>query len=261
MFRLTIEGPQVATWRSSRHGAAHTTMRVYKWGDKTGYFLPASAKWESAWVAEQRASVDHGSNWLLESVTPLKCEAPPATVDDVWSEEVIAQGNIIAGNLLTIVGNGKTIQEFADRMGVKLSSALVPPQQPAVAPPGTPSTASADLPPPPAPLDLKPFPPRPLRELPQSSRGLSTHPGSRGPRMEERHLPVGARPYAPRPAHTGPRPYEPRAGQAPTFRGQIHRPSGPRPPTPARGGGDPRHYGLRRTDPSPRAQVCLVVEE
>jgi hypothetical protein len=128
MYRFTYDGPKVVSLRASMRGTP-TTLRVYKWEDKTGYLFQDAPKWEAAWIAEQRTPIGHGSGWLLERVTPLRIDAPPPTVDDLWTEEVIVRGNVIAGNMLTIVGNEKEIGDYAARTGITLP-AFPPPLVP-----------------------------------------------------------------------------------------------------------------------------------
>jgi hypothetical protein len=273
MYRLTIDGPPVAAWRGAQRSTTPQTMRVYKWEDKTGYFLQ-NEKYESAWIAEQRALIAHGSGWLLESVQSLGVDAPPPAVDDIWSEEVIKRGNIIAGNSLTIVGNEAEIQDYARRAKLTL--------------PAFPPLASQELPPPAgqellrpkaeeaadrlgmmpvAPPPLPAFRGAPRPQLPPraphlgSSRGPLTHPGSHGLRREEHRLPAHGPPHAHRPEHTGPRPYVRPAGPGPAFRGPY--PPRPGPPQQARvhdGSGRPR-YEQRQTGQRPHGGACLVVEE
>jgi hypothetical protein len=196
-------------------------------------------------------------------VTPLDVDAPPETVDDIWTEEVVVKGNIIAGNTLSIVGNGKTILEFAKAAGIDISSTLVPRlfTAEAEAPASSLSRLPASLPPLPA---FGAPPPRllpPRSALLQSSRAPVTHQGPREPRREEHRLPAGAQSYAPRPAHTGPRPYAPPSRHIPTSAHPSRPQTGPPRPGLAHGGEGRRHYEPRRTDLRPRSQACLVVEE
>lgn len=260
MYRLTIDSASVP----KRVAGVPQTMRVYKWEDKTGYFLPDSEKWDAAWMAEQRAPVGHGPGWLLETVIQLSASAPPPLVDDVWSEEVIVRGNVISGNLTSIVGNEKIIAEYAVRAGIKLPAsafpAVLPPLE-AEEPLSIPSTERAVPLPPPAPLVTRPPQLLPRPPHPESSRAHATHPGSHGSRTGEHHLPGREHQYAHRPAHTGPRPYARPAGPGPAFRGQYPPRSELQRPGTVHNGEVPRHYAPRPTGPSQRAQVCLVVEE
>lgn len=265
MYRLTIDGPPVAAWRGAQRGATPQTMRVYKWEDKTGYFLQGE-KYESAWIAEQRAPIAHGSGWLLESVQPLGVDAPTPTVDDIWSEEVIKRGNIIAGNSLTIVGNEAEIQDYARRAKLTLPAFPSPAGQELLRPKAeeaadTPSTSPGDPPPPPAfrAALLPQLPPRVPR--PESSRGPLTHPGSHGPRREERHPPIHGLSRGPRSEHTRPQPYVRPAGPGPAFQGRFP-PRPERPPQAREHGGSGRpHYAQRPTGQRLHGGACLVVEE
>jgi hypothetical protein len=277
MYRLTVSGPFVNTFHAKHSGKPRTTLRVYKWGDATGQFAVGAPKWDSAWIAETRTPVAHGSTAILESVTPLACDAPPPTVDDLWEEEVVLAGPVIAGNTLSIAGNETTLQEFVRNAGISLPTAvaealtllhrskvLAPTEAPPEAPPEAPSTpgtapeARSSLPVPRA--DLQP--PRLLgAQPPQSGHGPVRHPGPHGsPRGERR--PLNHVQYsAPRPEHTGPRPYVPRAGPGPAFRNPNPPQPGQRLPGPAHGAGGPPRYEQRRTGPKPPSRGCLVVEE
>ena len=124
MYRLTVSGPFVNTFHAKHSGKPRTTLRVYKWGDATGQFAVGAPKWDSAWIAETRTPVAHGSTAILESVTPLACDAPPPTVDDLWEEEVVLAGPVIAGNTLSIAGNETTLQEFVRNAGISLPTAV-----------------------------------------------------------------------------------------------------------------------------------------
>jgi hypothetical protein len=269
MFRLTIDGPQAAAFRAARPGAPLVTMRVYKWEDKVGFYLPGG-KWDSAWIAEQRSTLAHGHGYLLEKVNPLTLEAPPPTVDDIWSEDVIVHGNSIAGNCLTIVGNAKTILDYVGRAGIKLDVELLTsplPLEPVQAPPqpgaatSTPGTRPEGLLPPPASAGPKSLPPRQPPPHLRSSHAPSIHPAPHGPRMEEHRRPIHGPPYAPRPAHTGPRPYVRPAGPAPISRDRFHSRPAPQQPGPAHGAEGRHHYAQHRTGRLPPSQGCLVVAE
>lgn len=277
MFRLTIDGASVAAWRAARPGARITKMRVYKWGDNVGLYL-CGAKWDSAWIPEQRVPLAHGHGFLLEKITHIPmCDAPPPTVDDIWTEDVIIQGNIIAGNCLTIVGNAKTICDFITRTGVKLSSdvntmLLTQDESQRVAQELQPvqrAEGVEDM------LDTTLQAPRPLRssqgtkgplQRPPpphllSSRDPSTHLVPRVPQTEGPRRPVGAPMRDPRRVHTGLRPYERRAELGPTSRDRFRQePARPR-PVQEHGVTSRPHYVQHRTGRLPRAQGCLVVEE
>lgn len=275
MFRLTVDGALPAAWRTANPRASATKMRVYKWEDKAGLYL-CGKKWEAAWTAEQRVPMAHGPGFLLEQVTPLPmCDAPPPSVDDAWSEDVVIQGNIIAGNSLTIVGNSKAILDFSGRYGVKMPNTVTheltsaePPRAelpraelPAEAAPSTLDTPPTALLPPPASAGPKSLPPRQPPPHLRSSHAPSIHPAPRALRTEELHRPVSVPMRGPRPAHTGPRPYAPPAGQGPTSRDRFH-PGSARPrPAPEHGESARHHYGQHRTGRPPHAQGCLVVEE
>lgn len=268
MFRLTVSGAPVSAFHAKHSSAPRTTLRVYKWGDTTGHFV-AGAPWDRAWVAEARAPVAHGPTAVLESVTPVVCDAPPPTVDDLWEEEVVVSGSVIAGNTLSIAGNGSTLMEFVRKAGITLppavsdaltasSSALAQSQG---AEPSTPDTRPA------VPAQRPAFrgDPRPQRppsaRPPQSSRDPATHPGPRGsPREEPRPLNY-VRSYAPRPEHTGPRPYVPRAGPGPAFRAPSHPQTAQRPQGPVHAGAGRPRFERHPTNPRPPSRGCLAVEE
>ena len=108
MFRLTVDGAPLTAWRASRTATPITKICVYKWEDKVGIYF-VGKKWDDAWIVEQRATLCYGPGYILEGVTRINIDAPPPTVDDIWTEDVIVQGNIISSNCLTIVGNTKTI--------------------------------------------------------------------------------------------------------------------------------------------------------
>lgn len=285
MFRISLDGPLAATYFSKQLAGSRSYMRVYKWGDKTGYFLQG-AKWESAWIAEQRVLAAHAPHALLESVTPLSIEAPPPTVDDIWEEEVVTSKNCICGNILTLAGTGEELLEWLDRERIALPAAIravldaapktkAPAAEPKAPAPtraepkqwlgveeeDTPGTALPSLPPRPAFRDG----PRPQQRQPGphpgSSHGPARHPGSRGPPMGARHPPTGERSFAPRPAHTYPRPYVPHAGPGPAFHGPSHPRPGPPQRAQGHGGADRPPYERRPTGPRPPFRGPPVTEE
>lgn len=271
MFRLTVDGAPLIAWRTTRAAstAPVTKIAVYKWEDKVGiYFI--GKKWDDAWMVEQRTPLCYGPGYVLEGVVRLNIDAPPPSVDDIWTEDAIVQGNIISSNCLTIVGNTKTILDFVARHGVKLPleavahltlptplTALLPAAEAA----DKPDTHLAAPPPPPESAEPK-LPPQPPQPRPhRSSHDPSTHQAPHARPTEERRLLVGEPMPGPRMVRTNQRHYERRAGQAPTFQDRSHpRPERPR-PTLERGAADRPHYEPHRTGQRQHGQGCLVVEE
>ena len=157
MFRLTFTSPQVNIVRSSLKTKPQI-MRVYKWGNNTGYYFPENSEnWNNSWIAETRAHVESGPNYLLEGVAGLSCVAPPPSVDDIWTEDVCVRDNIIAGNLISIVGNAEQVNNYAVRHGITLRLA------PAAVESDTPDTRLADPSRPPPLLESRSPPPPPQR--------------------------------------------------------------------------------------------------
>ena len=271
MFRLTVDGAPLIAWRTTRAAstAPVTKIAVYKWEDKVGIYF-VGKKWDDAWQVEQRTPLCHGPGYVLEGVTRLHIDAPPPSVDDIWTEDAIVQGNIISSNCLTIVGNTKTILDFVARHGVKLPleavahltlptplTALLPVAEAA----DKPDTHPEVLPLLPESAESTALPPQPRLRPHRSSHVPSTHPGSHVRPTEERRLLVGEPMPGPRMVRTNQRHYERRAGQGLTSQDRSHpRPERPR-PTLERGAADRPHYEQRRKGPQQHGQGCLVVEE
>lgn len=271
MFRLTVDGAPLTTWRASRMATnlPVTKIAVYKWEDKVGIYF-VGKKWDDAWLVEQRTQLCHGPGYVLEGVTRLNIDAPPSSVDDIWTEDAIVHGNIISSNCLTIVGNTKTILDFVSRYNVKLTleavahltlptplTALLP----AAEATDKPDTHLAAPPPPPESAEPK-LPPQPPRPRPhRSSHVPSTHQGPHVRPTEERRRLVSEPVPGPRMVHTNQRHYERHVGQGLTSQDRSHpRPERPRPAMGHGAAGRP-HYEPHRIGPRQHGQVCLVVEE
>jgi len=112
-YVLTYSGPAVKAFHKTHAKARRYTHHVIRWGNNWG-FIQQSPNWDTAWQAEQRAPVaDHeheAERFLLERITPQQVQAPPLAIDDMWSEEVIFDRHIKAGNLLYIRGTMSDIQ-------------------------------------------------------------------------------------------------------------------------------------------------------
>jgi len=113
-YLLTYSGKAVKEFHKTHAKARRTTQHVVRWGANWG-FIQSSPNWDTAWQAETRkpvAEYEHADEmFLLESITPLATQAPPLNIDDMWSEEVIFDRHIKAGNLLYIRGTMSEIQE------------------------------------------------------------------------------------------------------------------------------------------------------
>ena len=114
-YLLTYSGNAVKEFHKTHAKSRRYTQHVIRWGANWG-FIQQSPNWDTAWQAEHRAQVadyEHGTDkFLLEKITPQpQTQAPPLSIDDMWSEEVIYDRHIKAGNLLYIRGNLSEIQE------------------------------------------------------------------------------------------------------------------------------------------------------
>ena len=172
MYRLTIS-------KKNKLPSGDTElMRVYKWGNRVGYLFP-NTKRDLSWIAEERTTVDYGTDYVLESVIPLTVQAPPPIVDDIWTEDVYVKNNIITGNLTSIVGNGEIIKAYALRHGINLSPELLPGVAD-VAEVGTPSTEPKAPPPLPASAEPQGLLQRPPTDLYTPLRYIQNRTNDRG---------------------------------------------------------------------------------
>ena len=120
-YLLTYSGKAVQEFHISHTKARRYTQHVVRWGKHWGFIQP-SPNWDTAWQAEQRTPVadyEHGTDkFLLEKVTQSPLQAPPLAIDDMWSEEVIFDRHIKAGNLLYIRGTMSDIQATLKQLNI-----------------------------------------------------------------------------------------------------------------------------------------------
>jgi len=120
-YLLSYSGPAVAQFIKKHAKARRFKQQVVRWGNNWG-FIQQSPNWDAVWQAEERVQVaEHESGeerFLLERATPSTLQAPPLLLDDMWSEEVIFDRHIKAGNLLYIRGSLSEILDTAKQLGV-----------------------------------------------------------------------------------------------------------------------------------------------
>jgi len=113
-YQLTYSGKAVKEFHKTHAKSRRFKQHVVRWGANWG-FIQESANWDAVWQAEQRTPVadyeQEDEKFLLEATKPLTIQAPPLSIDDMWSEEVIYDQHIKAGNLLYIRGTLLEIQE------------------------------------------------------------------------------------------------------------------------------------------------------
>ena len=123
MYLLTYSGPAVKAYLKNHANARRYTQHVIRWGVCWG-FLQASPNWDTAWQAEERHPISDyenaGEQFLLERVTPcsIQIQAPPLKIDDMWSEEVLYDQHIKAGNVLYIRGSMSEILDTAKQLNI-----------------------------------------------------------------------------------------------------------------------------------------------
>lgn len=156
MYRVTLSGKSLPSSQKPS-----TRVRIYRWGNTWGMLQPGS-DWERTWKAETRKTIGYGSTdtlqYLIESVTNGKEEAPPCEVDDMWEEEIIQDGVISYGNTVVLTGNGEDIRNAWKRLSLPMD--LFSTFQSSVSP------SSGQ----PSPPKASPQPPLPSSPLPPSGR-------------------------------------------------------------------------------------------